>query len=157
MSDQHENPGLWPFALQGWKRPQVEQIALRLQDRWHLPVCLLLTALWLGRRGLVPDPALASRLSDLALVWETERIAPLRNLRRMAGTRSDWADWKRLLQEAELEAEKLLLGELEALVQDHPLETGERDLGEGWLLLVAPDMASCEELASALGELRDAI
>lgn len=158
MHDSDSEPqGLWQFALQCWKRPQVEATALTLQDRWQLSVCLLLTALWLAQRGLRPDPALAGQLRERADLWEAERIRPLRLLRRLAASRPDWADWKRALQETELEAEKLLLAELAALVEEHPLATLERPAMDAWLLLVVPDMGSCEGLSETLGRLRDSV
>ena len=147
---------LWTFALQCWKRPGVEKTALGLQDRWQLSVCLLLTGLWLGRRGVQANPDLASRLREAAVTWEGERIRSLRTMRRLASTRADWADWKRILQEAELEAERLLLAELQALITEFPLASDAASSVDGWLLLLVPDMASCEELAQGLAALRDA-
>ena len=114
-------PSLWQYALTLWKRPAVERAALLLQDQHGIPVCLLLAALWLAGRGVAPDAALARALRDTAEEWERERIAPLRRLRRQAGTRPDWADWKRALQDAELEAERLLVSALEARVAARPL------------------------------------
>lgn len=150
------NNELWTFALRCWKRPGVEKAALGLQDRWQLSVCLLLTGLWLGQQRVSPTAALAGRLRDLAYVWESERIAPLRALRRQASGRAEWGDWKRILQDAELEAERLLLIELECQVNALPLPAQAEAGVDAWLLLLVPDMASCEELAAALAALRDA-
>lgn len=143
-------PSLWQYALAVWKRPGVERAALLLQDQHGIPVCLLLAALWLAGRGVAPDAVLAKTLRDTADEWERERIAPLRQLRRLAGTRPDWADWKRALQEAELEAERLLVCALEGQVAARPLPRQDAPLAaHGWLLLVVPEMAACENLTRA--------
>ncbi|AJD46837.1 hypothetical protein S7S_02075 [Isoalcanivorax pacificus W11-5] len=147
-------PSLWQYALTLWKRPGVEHAALLLQDQHSLPVCLLLAALWLAGRGVTPDAALAAALRDIAEEWERERIAPLRRLRRQAGTRADWADWKRALQDAELEAERLLVSALETRVAARPLPRAAQPLpAHGWLLLVIPEMAGCENLTRAVDAL----
>lgn len=147
-------PSLWQYALSLWKRPGVERAALLLQDQHNIPVCLLLAALWVAGRGVAPDAALAQALRDTAEEWERERIAPLRRLRRLAGSRPDWADWKRALQEAELEAERLLVDALEAQVSARPLPRAEAPLAaQGWLLLVMPEMAGCENLTHAVDAL----
>ena len=150
------DPDLWTFALQCWKRPGVEKTALDLQDRWQLSVSLLLAGLWLGRKGLSANSGLAERLHSVAAAWESERIGPLRGLRRSASGPAGWADWRRLLQEAELEAERLLLVELQALTTELPLSADSVSSVDAWLLLLVPDMASCEELAAGLAALRDA-
>lgn len=141
---------LWRFALALWKRPGVERAALLLQDQHGIPVCLLLAALWLAGEGVPPDTSLAATLRDAAEKWERERIGPLRQLRRVAASRPQWGDWKRSLQDAELEAERLLLGELAAVAAARPLpRTDVATSAHAWLLAVLPEIASCENLAAA--------
>ena len=147
MTDKSGNSGaqLWRYALAAWRTPGVEAGALKLQDNFAVPVALLLTAGWLGSRGYPPHPALAQQLGNVARDWEAQRLAPLRAVRRQAGQRGQWAEWKRLLQDAELEAERLLLAELEALVQAAPQALAGDVTLPAWLLLLVPDIASCQE------------
>ena len=146
---------LWQFALSLWKRPGVERAALVLQDQHGVSVCLALAGLWLCRRDVLPDAGLAEAMTDTARAWEQQRVAPLRGLRRQAAARNDWGDWRRLLQEAELEAERLLLLELEALLQARPVPRGEAE-PLSWLVLMLPDAARCESLSEALDTLIEA-
>ncbi|MCK0538807.1 TIGR02444 family protein [Alcanivorax quisquiliarum] len=141
---------LWRFALALWKRPGVERAALLLQDQHGISVCLLLAALWLAREGVAPEAGLAGALRDEAEKWERERIGPLRQLRRLASSRPQWGDWQRSLQDAELEAERLLLAELAAAAGARPLpRAAQPENAHAWLLTVLPEMASCENLAAA--------
>ncbi|MBZ2190337.1 TIGR02444 family protein [Alcanivorax sp. JB21] len=146
---------LWQFALSLWKRPGVERAALVLQDQHGVSVCLALAAVWLSRRDVLPDARLAEAMTETARVWEQQRVAPLRGLRRQASARGDWGDWRRLLQEAELEAERLLLLELEGHLQARPVPRGDTQ-ALSWLLLVLPEAAQCESLSQALDTLVEA-
>lgn len=155
MTSAADTASIWHYAVRLWKRPGVTSAALVLQDRHGVSVCLALAALWLADEDVTPDAALAGMLVDTALDWEQQRIAPLRALRRQASARADWADWKRALQDAELEAERLLLQELAAPLIHRPWPRGQGDR-RAWLLLVLPEMAQCESLAKAVTTLLDA-
>ncbi len=144
---------LWSFALRMWEQRDVPAAAIALQDRWSLSVCLLLGALWLERRGGPVDGELAARLVERAVLRDREWILPLRRLRREASQRPEWSDWKRHLQKAELEAERLLLSELESLIAGTGLSNG--DPGPGWLEQVLPRDRS-EEMEALLEVLRGA-
>lgn len=144
---------LWQFALQMWKSPQIEAGSLRLQDSFGISVCLLLAGLWLGKRQLNPDSGLAEKLRDQAEHWESECVRPLRQLRRLAAGQSQWADWKHSLQDAELEAERLLLVEMERLVDDYPLSDTDTESGHAWLLLLFPQSASCQGISEEISQL----
>ncbi|WP_111655561.1 TIGR02444 family protein [Isoalcanivorax indicus] len=152
MTSTEAGADIWHYALRLWKRPGVTSAALVLQDRHGVSVCLALAALWLAEQDITPDATLADMLVETAGDWEQQRIAPLRGLRRQASARADWADWKRALQDAELEAERLLLRELAVLVAQRPWPRGQSDR-HAWLLLVLPDMAQCESLAQAVSAL----
>lgn len=143
---------LWAFALSAWRRPGVEAAALRLQDDFELSASLLLTGVWLGARGVPAEPLLAGRLQEVAANWERERIGPLRRLRRGAAANPSWQEWKRLLQEAELEAERLLLGVLEQQVSEHPQAPG-ADSVHAWLMLLVPASVLCVEQTALLDQL----
>lgn len=143
---------LWSFVLSAWRRPGVEAAALRLQDDFGHSVSLLLTGIWLGARGTPAEPMLAERLQEIAANWERERIEPLRRLRRQAAGDPSWQEWKRLLQEAELEAERLLLGALEQQVSEHPQAPGAESV-HAWLMLLAPASVLCVEQTTLLDRL----
>lgn len=143
---------LWRFALAAWRQPDVEAVCLQMQDDYQVSVALLLCGCWLGRKGYPLHPPLAQILSARALEWERQRLAPLRALRRAAGQQASWAEWKRLLQDAELEAEHLLLTELETAVLAQPRAEG-KSSSQSWLLLLVPEAATCEGQAALLARL----
>ncbi len=129
---------LWRFALAAWRVPGVERISLGLQDQHHFQVPILLAAAWLGLRGVEPDRQLLASLRASADAWQP-RLLALRSLRREASTTPAWQEWKRLLADAELEAERLLLSEMAALLQAHPRSSHAVTPVLEWLLLCAQD------------------
>lgn len=143
---------LWRFALATWRLSDVEATCLQLQDDYQVSAALLLCGCWLGRKGYPLHPPLAKILSARAFEWEQQRLAPLRALRRAAGQHAPWAEWKRLLQDAELEAEHLLMTELEEAVSAQP-RAEDAPVSENWLLLLVPDAATCEGQATLLARL----
>ena len=76
---------LWNFACDRYARPGVESACLQLQAK-GADVCLLLTAGWLGRRGVTCTPERAEALQQQARTWQQEVITPLRE-RVSAGAR----------------------------------------------------------------------
>ena len=148
-----ENQDLWTFARHMWRLSDVAKVATGLQDSFGLSVCLMLSGVWLGRRQIMPDAVLAQQLACCAQDWETSRLGPLRQLRLAAGKKPLWAEWSRLLQDAELEAERLLIEDLQSRVNERPLPATNGDSGNAWLLLLVPDMACCEALSDGLARL----
>lgn len=144
---------LWIFARHMWRLSDVAPVAIGLQRSFGLSVCLVLAGLWLGRRQIMPDAVLAQQLMSCAGDWESNRLGPLRQLRDTAAERPLWAEWRRLLLEAELEAERLLIEELQLLVSERPLPATDADSGDAWLLLLVPDVAHCEALSEGLARL----
>lgn len=147
---------LWRFALSAWRKPDVEVTCLQLQDDYQVSPALLLCGCWLGVNGYPLDVSLAQTLAERVNEWERQRLMPLRGLRRAAGQQPQWAEWKRLLQDAELEAEHLLLSELEQVVLALPREQS-AEVSENWLLLLVPDAATCEGQASLIARLWRAV
>lgn len=137
---------LWRYALRTWRKPGVERASLCLQDDFSAPVSLLLMAGWLGEQKYPAQPALATSLSEYARQWDTQKVMPLRALRR-AARRPQWSEWKRLLRDAELEAERLVLAELEQMVLAQPRAAEFGDTTRAWLLLLLPESATCQEQA----------
>lgn len=140
----------WQFAVQAWRQPGVERACLVLQDSFSVPVTAVLLGGWLGRAGYPADEALARQALALIDEWEAQRLAPLRALRRQVATQPAWREWKRLLQDAELEGERLLLEILEQLVNQHPREAQAASTLHAWWLLLVPQGASCEGITAEL-------
>jgi uncharacterized protein (TIGR02444 family) len=119
MSERTEGRGaFWAFSLPLYARPGVQQILLQLQDGNGADVTTVLYILWRASCG--------SRLDAKALIlielrtqpWREEVIRPLRTVRRamkglIAGRPAAEALRERV-KAAELEAERLLHGVLEA-------------------------------------------
>ena len=101
-TDTLNNP-LWQYALEVYGRPGVAPELLRLQDEQNCDVLWLLTALWLGERGITLTP------EDLSLsrhdACRHDRILPLRAQRRACDKTSDPEAYE-ALKKAELNAEQ---------------------------------------------------
>lgn len=135
---------LWTFALRLYTEPGVEQACLHLQEN-GADVCLLLTACWLGRRGVAFD---ASRLDSLRRVsepWQEQVVKPLRSLRQswrpQAQVDPALAGLREQIKALELEAERKLLARLEGAT-DGWAEDGMEQV-EDWL------QGCCTELKGA--------
>lgn len=141
---------LWNFALELYAKPGVEKACLELQEAGG-DVCLLLTGAWLQQRGVRCLDERLRALTEVAGPWQREVIAPLRQ------TRCDWraaaeqdaerAALREQIKKLELQAERVLLGRLQALAEGWPSEAGEGD----WLIRLA------ENDSVALQVLRGAI
>ncbi|WP_271409741.1 TIGR02444 family protein [Pseudomonas sp. Q1-7] len=144
---------LWTFALRLYAEPGVEQACLRLQDQ-GADVCLLLTACWLGRRGMTVDAARLDTLKRVCEPWQTEVVEPLRALRRnwSAQARDDpaLAGLREQIKALELEAERKLLARLEVTADGW--DAGGLEQVEAWLLGCAPLRESLDR--DALDQLR---
>lgn len=140
----------WQFAVQAWRQPGVERACLTLQDNFSVPVTAVLLGGWLGRAGYPADEALARQALALVDEWEAQRLGPLRAVRRQVAGQPAWREWKRLLQEAELEGERLLLETIEQLVGQYPREALAASTLHAWWLLLVPQGASCEGIAAEL-------
>ncbi|WP_193073331.1 TIGR02444 family protein [Pseudomonas sp. FME51] len=70
------------YAGQLYAQPGVETLLLSLQDEAGEDVLLLLTACWLGSRGVAADQALWQSLHARQSPWRQQVIEPLRQVRR---------------------------------------------------------------------------
>ncbi len=143
---------LWRYALLRWQEKPFEQACLRLQDDFQVPVSLLLCGLWLAECGKQPDTLVGRRMAEVAEQFETDYLRPLRAVRRKAGEDTRLPEFKRQLQQVELEGERWLLTTLPTLC-DNLLPAGVRVDPMAWMLVVVPELAQCEGLQKALGEL----
>ncbi|BAP13115.1 MAG: hypothetical protein AOY29_10830 [Alcanivorax borkumensis] len=140
---------LWRFALGCWQDKAFENGCLHLQDEYQVPVSLLLCGLWLAEAGKQPDARTGRRLAEVAEQFEADYLRPLRAVRRKAGQDDRLPEFKRQLQQVELEGERWLLTTLPALC-DNLLPAGKSVDPLSWLLVLVPEMAQCEGLQSAL-------
>lgn len=110
---------LWEFAVTAWDRPGVSEACLRLQDRHGQCVPLLLWRAWALAEGRhVQGKPLADALA-LALMRERETIAPLRSTRRSLKAQTSQPGFE-AARDAEIEAERALLNDLERLTPAAP-------------------------------------
>lgn len=105
---------LWDWAVAAYERPGVADACLDLQDAYGQNTCFLLWAAWSG----AADSGLLKHAAEIAQVWESEALEPLRRTRRaLKSSLPPVADAAReALREqvkgAELMAEKALLDAL---------------------------------------------
>jgi len=128
MSAASENAGagspFWRFSLALYRRPDVANACLALQDRHGLDVNLLLFLLWLAtsRRRLAAEAvrALDQRLSG----WRSQVVVPLREMRRTLKSEAPLVDagaavaFRERVKALELEAERLQQEAMHALAGD---------------------------------------
>tara|TARA_B100000676_G_scaffold309178_1_gene372034 strand:+ start:460 stop:924 length:465 start_codon:yes stop_codon:yes gene_type:complete len=143
---------LWRYALGRWQDKDFERACLHLQDDFQVPVALLLSGLWLAASGKQPDAAVGRRMAELAEQFEVDYLRPLRAVRRKAGEDARLPEFKRQLQQVELEGERWLLTTLPTLC-DNLLPAGKPVDAMGWLLVLVPETAQCEGLQGALNDL----
>ncbi|MFV3329612.1 TIGR02444 family protein [Pseudomonas sp. NY15437] len=125
---------VWSYALQLYARPGVEAACLSLQEG-GADVCLLLASAWLGSTGVAFSPPRLDALDSTARVWRETVIVPLRSLRQRwreaANEKAELGPLREQIKQLELEAEKVLLGRLEAVARDWP--RGEAEDLARWL------------------------
>ncbi|WP_165814137.1 TIGR02444 family protein [Kushneria phyllosphaerae] len=111
-------PALWPWALALYARPGVSDALLELQNEAGLDVCELLWGLWLLVHGRAPVAAPASVLAPVRQ-WQQHYTQPLRQLRRdlkaQAAGRPELEQMRTHIKKAELQSEREMLRQLEAL------------------------------------------
>lgn len=73
---------LWDWAVAAYKRDQVSEACLALQDFHEQNVCLMLWGAWCAETGRYPDEDTLEAAADTARAWETTTVAPLRAVRR---------------------------------------------------------------------------
>ena len=120
---------LWTFALRLYAQPGVEAACLHLQDR-GADVCLLLTACWLGRRGVSFEEPRLRALADRCGPWQERVVKPLRALRQgwREAAREDPAldGLREQIKALEVEAERKLLARLESAADGWGANHGEQ-------------------------------
>jgi uncharacterized protein (TIGR02444 family) len=106
---------LWDWAVQVYARPGAAAAALALQDQHGLNICYLLWAAW----SCCDDPERLAGAAATARDWDRTVVAPLRQARRTLQSPSgavldrERETLRAAIAEVELQAERLLLAELE--------------------------------------------
>jgi uncharacterized protein (TIGR02444 family) len=110
---------LWPYALEVYGRPGVEELLIDLQDAHGQCVPYLLWAIWMAASGREADEAAMRNAAELARAWQDAAVAPLRRIRRelkmrvSAGSPHARDSLRQSVEALELEAERMLLQMLE--------------------------------------------
>ena len=124
----------WDWALAVYAREEAAEACLKLQDAHGQNVPLILWAVWAAREARAPGDAAVAEAARLARRWETAAVAPLRAVRRElkqdvegvpAAERIAFRDH---VKAVELEAERLLMRNLELLAPEEPSARDEADL-----------------------------
>lgn len=111
---------LQQFADEFYRRPGVAALLLELQDRHGLDVLLLLTACWLGRRGVSPQALDWPALDAGHAQYAEQLVQPLRRVRRQLNGLPNGELVKGPVLEAELALEWWLLARLEKQLDQLP-------------------------------------
>ena len=106
------------FAGQLYAQPGLEALLLGLQDEDGEDVLLLLTACWLGSRGVAADPALWRSLQARQGPWRQQIIEPLRQVRRSLTGDPGAVSLREQVKACELAAEWHQLEQLAQLCKD---------------------------------------
>lgn len=103
---------LWEFVQKTYAQPGVAESCLRLQDSFDMDVSLLLFVSWRAANGELLSKDQITALDEQCTAWRSRIIKPLREQRReLKGSDGPWYESAKLL---EVEAERLMLAELEA-------------------------------------------
>lgn len=103
---------LWEFVKKTYAQPGVADSCLRLQDCFDIDVSLLLFVSWYAANGGVLSKDQITALDEYCTAWRSRIIKPLREQRReWKGSDGPWYESAKSL---EVEAERLMLAELEA-------------------------------------------
>ncbi len=108
------------YAARLYRHEGVEPVLLTLQDEAGLDVLLLLSACWLGARGVAPAAVDWVALAGRCQPWRQALIEPLRQLRRRLKGESGAESLRAQVQACELEAEWLQLRRLAFCLEGLP-------------------------------------
>lgn len=110
---------LWQFALALYRSEGVEETLIELQDGPGANVNIILWTCWLEQRGLALNATRLDEAEQAIASWDQSLVQPLRHLRRHSRSLDlrdpEFARLRKLLQEAELLAERQVLRRLAGL------------------------------------------
>ena len=96
----------WQFSLLLWKNKTAQEILLKLQDRDHLRVNLLLFSMWLGIEQKDIHQYILNAL-ETTESWHQKIVTPLRLIRKSLPVELSTATLKPQVQTSELLAEQI--------------------------------------------------
>ncbi|MBB3048561.1 uncharacterized protein (TIGR02444 family) [Litorivivens lipolytica] len=73
---------LWQYSLLVYSQPPVHRLCQKLQDEYGADVNLLLSACWLGKRGIVWSPEQVADMVKHSQAFRSDYLLQLRALRR---------------------------------------------------------------------------
>ncbi|WP_111641577.1 TIGR02444 family protein [Marinimicrobium alkaliphilum] len=114
---------LWEFALWLYARPGISSLCIRVQDTYSVDVLQVLWLAWLDWRGQPQDAHARTEAEQLCARWQEQVVGPLRGVRRWLKVSPEdfpghaLEPFRSQVKALELEAERLLLQELQTLVE----------------------------------------
>lgn len=120
--------GFWNFSIRVYRKPDVSQCGLSLQDLYGLDVNLLLFACWHARSSGLCELALVEKALAFSSNWADHVVKPLRGARRWMKTQTqrqtqtennlakDFHSLREQIKTLELQCEKFQQNTLESLV-----------------------------------------
>jgi uncharacterized protein (TIGR02444 family) len=118
----------WRFSLGFYRMDGVPEACLALQDRGGADVNIVLFLLWTASQGRRLSSDAVQALTDKVRTWQSDVIAPIRNLRRMLKDAPPLLDkgtaevFRTKIKALELEAERLQQEAMFALGPSLPTE-----------------------------------
>lgn len=141
-----EQTSLWEFALWLYAQPEVAIQCVKVQDDYGIDVVRLLWLAWLDWRAQAPSTQAVAASIPMCAHWQAQVVQPLRAVRRQLKlpqspfTRETVDPLRTQVKAVELEAERLLLVQLEGLI------TPEERLsmrGEFWHTTLSDYLKAC--------------
>jgi uncharacterized protein (TIGR02444 family) len=121
--------GFWDFSIRVYRKPDVSQCCLSLQDLYGLDVNLLLFACWHARSSGLCELALVEKALAFSSNWADHVVKPLRGARRWMKSQTqtennlaeDFHSLREQIKTLELQCEKFQQNTLESLVSGRGL------------------------------------
>lgn len=98
----------WTFSLSFYSQPGISEVCIDLQDRFGTDVNIVLYGLWQAHRGRRLSESDVRDVSEFAVGWQKNVVAPLRNVRRfLKSTPSGWPSQEVNLLRQQVKADEL--------------------------------------------------
>jgi uncharacterized protein (TIGR02444 family) len=145
----------WQFSLSLWQNKKAQEVLLRLQDKQHLRVNLLLFSMWLGieRKNIVHH--LLSTL-ETTESWHQQVVQPLRSVRKALPLQSPAPMLKPQVQNSELLAEQIEQSLLFNCAQHIPAKTAKSKTNQppdNTLSILIKNLLACTSHAQSIAQL----
>jgi uncharacterized protein (TIGR02444 family) len=155
-SDQSSNP-FWEYSLVAYRRAEVAETCLELQDSFGLDVNFLLYAGWLCSIGFRVTEAHLLELEEQVAYWRATVVQPLRTLRRQLPVVGPGEEVREEIKAVELKAERVQQNLMVRYMENaDSLPLSEHSLPENLKIVAAlfvEDLSGCRQLLLHLTEL----